>query len=131
MTSQPGSQVTVAIDAYLDFLRVERGLSPATIGAYATDLNAFARFTGATSILVGRDMRPSGLELSGAFIDGVVDQGIDVIDLGLIPTDLLYFAAGKLDMPGATFTGSHNPAAYNGIKVRISRDRLPQLRVTV
>jgi phosphomannomutase len=78
---------------------------------------AFTRFTGASSVLVGRDMRPSGLELSGAFIDGVLEQGVDVIDLGLIPTDLLYFAAGKLDLPGATFTGSHNPAQYNGIKL--------------
>ncbi len=78
---------------------------------------AFARFAGAPAVLVGRDMRPSGLELSGAFIEGVLDQGVDVIDLGLIPTDLLYFAAGHLDLPGATFTGSHNPAQYNGIKL--------------
>src|SRR5690349_11587817 len=78
---------------------------------------AFARFTGAPTILVGRDMRPTGLELSGAFIEGVRDQGIDVVDLGLIPTDLLYFAAGNMNLPGATFTGSHNPAQYNGIKL--------------
>ncbi len=78
---------------------------------------AFARFAGAPAILVGRDMRPSGLELSGAFIEGALDQGVDVIDLGLIPTDLLYFASGSLDLPGATFTGSHNPAQYNGIKL--------------
>ncbi|MEY2397224.1 MAG: phosphomannomutase [Actinomycetota bacterium] len=96
-----------------------RGLVPDELNAdLARQVGAaFARFAGAPSIVVGRDMRPSGLELSGAFIDGVLDQGVDVIDLGLIPTDLLYFAAGKLDMPGATFTGSHNPAAYNGIKL--------------
>ena len=96
-----------------------RGLVPDELDAdLAREVGAaFARFAGAPTILVGRDMRPSGLELSGAFIDGALDQGVDVIDLGLIPTDLLYFAAGKLDMPGATFTGSHNPAAYNGIKL--------------
>ena len=96
-----------------------RGLVPDELNAdLARKVGAaFARFAGAPSIVVGRDMRPSGLELSGAFIEGALDQGVDVIDLGLIPTDLLYFAAGKLDMPGATFTGSHNPAAYNGIKL--------------
>ena len=66
---------------------------------------AFARFTGASKILVGHDMRPSGPDLAGAFIDGVLSQGVDAVDLGLIPTDLLYFAAGRLDAPGATFTG--------------------------
>ena len=96
-----------------------RGLVPEELNA---DLarqvgGAFARFTGAPTILVGRDMRPSGLELSGAFIEGVNETGADVIDLGLIPTDLLYFAAGHMDLPGATFTGSHNPAQYNGIKL--------------
>ncbi|MEY2467886.1 MAG: phosphomannomutase [Actinomycetota bacterium] len=96
-----------------------RGLVPDELDAdLAREVGgAFARFAGCPAILVGRDMRPSGLELSGAFIEGALDQGVDVIDLGLIPTDLLYFAAGKLDMPGATFTGSHNPAAYNGIKL--------------
>jgi phosphomannomutase len=96
-----------------------RGLVPEELDA---DLarqvgGAFARFTGASTILVGRDMRPSGLELSGAFIEGVTETGVDVVDLGLIPTDLLYFAAGHMDLPGATFTGSHNPAQYNGIKL--------------
>jgi phosphomannomutase len=96
-----------------------RGLVPEELNAeLARQVGAaFARFAGAPTILVGRDMRPSGLELSGAFIEGVVSQGVDVVDLGLIPTDLLYFAAGNMDMPGATFTGSHNPAQYNGIKL--------------
>ena len=96
-----------------------RGLVPDELN---TDLarqvgGAFARFSQSKTVLVGRDMRPSGLELSGAFIDGVLDQGCDVVDLGLIPTDLLYFAAGNMNLPGATFTGSHNPAQYNGIKL--------------
>ena len=79
--------------------------------------SAFARLTGAPTILVARDMRPSGEELVAAFTEGVIAEGVDVVDLGLASTDLLYFAAGKLDAPGAMFTASHNPAGYNGIKL--------------
>ncbi len=71
----------------------------------------------ATSVVVGRDMRPSGPELVGAFADGVMSQGLDVVDIGLCSTDMLYFASGSLNMPGAVFTASHNPAQYNGIKL--------------
>ena len=83
---------------------------------------AFAVFVtgqvgGARKVLVGRDMRPSGVELAAAFADGVRAQGLDVVDLGLASTDLVYFAAGKLDAPGAMFTASHNPAQYNGAKL--------------
>lgn len=78
---------------------------------------AFARFAKSETILVGRDMRESGVELAGAFAEGAMDQGADVIDLGLASTDLLYFAAGRLDAPGAMLTASHNPAHYNGIKL--------------
>ena len=76
----------------------------------------FARFAGAPRVLVGRDMRPSGPELVDAFARGVMEQGVDVVDLGLASTDLVYFAAGTLDAPGAMFTASHNPAQYNGVK---------------
>ena len=78
---------------------------------------AFARFTGAPRILIARDMRPSGVELSHAFADGARAQGVDVVDLGMASTDLIYYAAGRLDAPGAMFTASHNPAQYNGIKL--------------
>jgi len=78
---------------------------------------AFARFVDAERILVARDMRESGVELSRAFAEGATSQGVDVVDLGLASTDLLYFAAGKLDSAGAMFTASHNPAKYNGIKM--------------
>jgi phosphomannomutase len=78
---------------------------------------AFARLMGTDRILVARDMRPSGEELVAAFTEGATGQGVDVVDLGLGSTDLLYFAAGKLDAPGAMFTASHNPAGYNGIKL--------------
>jgi phosphomannomutase len=78
---------------------------------------AFARFAGVPSILMARDMRPSGEELCAAFAAGANGQGVDVVDLGLASTDLVYFAAGHLDAPGAMFTASHNPAGYNGIKL--------------
>jgi phosphomannomutase len=87
---------------------------------------AFARFAaddGASRVLVARDMRPSGEGLSRAFADGVTGQGLDVVDLGLASTDLIYFAAGKLDAPGAMFTASHNPARYNGIKLCLAGAR--------
>jgi phosphomannomutase len=62
-------------------------------------------------------MRPSSPTLADAFSDGATSQGMDVIRIGLASTDMLYFAAGKLNMPGAMFTASHNPAAYNGVKL--------------
>ena len=77
---------------------------------------AFARFCASSRILIGRDMRPSGPELVDAFARGVMEQGVDVVDLGLASTDLVYYAAGALDAPGAMFTASHNPAQYNGVK---------------
>jgi phosphomannomutase len=84
---------------------------------------AFAAFAGSDRILVARDMRPSGTELSAAFAAGVTASGVDVVDLGLTSTDELYFASGALDAPGAMFTASHNPARYNGIKLCLSRAR--------
>lgn len=69
------------------------------------------------AVVVGRDMRPTSVPLSNAFSDGVRDRGADVIRIGLASTDQLYFASGRLGLPGAMFTASHNPAAYNGIKL--------------
>lgn len=82
---------------------------------------AFARFAleeggPVAEILVARDMRPSGVELVAAFSAGVRSQGVDVVDLGLASTDLVYYASGRRDAPGAMFTASHNPAQYNGVK---------------
>ncbi|MEY3736801.1 MAG: hypothetical protein RLZZ251_517 [Actinomycetota bacterium] len=68
-------------------------------------------------VVVGEDMRPSSPELAQAFSDGLTSQGFDVIRIGLSSTDQLYFASGHLNLPGAMFTASHNPAAYNGIKL--------------
>jgi phosphomannomutase len=72
---------------------------------------------GAGQIVVGHDMRPTGPELVNAFITGVTNAGVDVINIGLCSTDGLYFASGHLNLPGAMFTASHNPAEYNGIKL--------------
>ena len=84
---------------------------------------AVARFVGSPTLLVARDMRDSGVELSQAFALGARSEGVAVVDLGLASTDLLYFAAGSLDAPGAMFTASHNPARYNGLKLCLSGAR--------
>lgn len=95
-------------------------------GIYPDDLNedlartigaAFVVLTKATSLVVGHDMRPSGASLVAAFTEGATSQGANVMSIGLCSTDGLYFASGSLDMPGAMFTASHNPAEYNGIKL--------------
>ena len=82
--------------------------------------SAFAAFTNSPSIVIARDMRPSGVALSAAFAEGARAVGVRVIDLGLASTDFLYFASGHLDLPGAMFTASHNPAQYNGIKLTLA-----------
>jgi phosphomannomutase len=77
---------------------------------------AFATWSGAGEILVGRDARLSSPELAEALTDGATSRGADVVDLGLASTDLLYFASGSLDRPGVMLTASHNPKEYNGLK---------------
>jgi len=78
---------------------------------------AVAKFCASPELLVARDMRESGVELTAAFAEGAATQGVAIIDLGLASTDFLYFAAGHLNRPGAMFTASHNPAQYNGVKL--------------
>ncbi|NUS65916.1 MAG: phosphomannomutase/phosphoglucomutase [Saccharothrix sp.] len=78
---------------------------------------AFARLVGGSAVVIGHDMRESSPGLAAAFAEGVTAQGVDVVSIGLASTDMLYFASGKLDLPGAMFTASHNPAKYNGIKL--------------
>ena len=89
--------------------------------SFATDVGAaFARLMrdeDARQVVIGYDMRDSSPSLAAAFGAGVTAQGLDVIRIGLASTDQLYFASGLLDCPGAMFTASHNPAAYNGIKM--------------
>jgi phosphomannomutase len=88
---------------------------------------AFARFVadteGATSILIAHDMRPSGPGFAEAFARGANAQGVDVVHLGLLSTDALFFSAGHFDAPGAMLTASHNPAGYNGIKLCLAGAR--------
>ena len=95
-----------------------RGTTPDEMNddvAYALGV-AFADFVKAPTVLVGRDMRVTGESLAESFSRGVISRGVNVVNLGLASTDLVYFAAGSLDAPGAMFTASHNPAEYNGIK---------------
>lgn len=102
-----------------------RGTTPDEMNddvAYALGV-AFADFVKAPMVLVGRDMRVTGESLAESFSRGVNSRGVNVVNLGLASTDLVYFAAGSLDAPGAMFTASHNPAEYNGIKFCLSGAR--------
>ena len=94
--------------------------------AFATGV-AFARFLQIErepgTIVIGEDMRPTSPLLADAFSAGATSLGMDVIRIGLASTDMLYFASGKLGLPGAMFTASHNPAEYNGIKLCLSSAR--------
>lgn len=73
-----------------------------------------------TQVVVGRDMRPSGVSLGAALIQGITSEGLDVVDVGLASTDLVYFASGHLSSPAVMLTASHNPAGYNGMKCCLS-----------
>jgi len=116
--ARPAAAVERVIKAY-----DVRGLVGAEIDeAFVADVGAaFARLIRAeglsTRVVIGHDMRASSPTLASAFADGVTGQGLDVVQIGLASTDQLYFASGLLDCPGAMFTASHNPAAYNGIKL--------------
>lgn len=115
--SWPAAAVDRVIKAY-----DVRGLVGEEIDeSLVTDLGAaFARLMrteDARPVVIGHDMRDSSPSLADAFSAGVTGQGLDVVRVGLASTDQLYFASGLLDCPGAMFTASHNPAAYNGIKM--------------
>jgi phosphomannomutase len=117
--SRPAAAVNRVIKAY-----DVRGLVGAEIDErFVADVGgAFARLVrdegaGADRVAIGYDMRESSPSLAAAFAEGVIAQGLNVIRIGLASTDQLYFASGLLDCPGAMFTASHNPAAYNGIKL--------------
>jgi phosphomannomutase len=85
------------------------------IGAAFAEL--IGRSAGSPAVVIGYDMRDSSPGLAAAFAQGVTSRGVDVISIGLASTDMLYFASGSLELPGAMFTASHNPARYNGIKL--------------
>jgi phosphomannomutase len=96
-----------------------RGVVPDQLNeSLARDFGAaFVRVVGAKAIVTAHDMRESSPGIARAFAEGATSQGADVVEAGLGSTDLLYFASGSLDLPGAMFTASHNPARYNGIKL--------------
>ncbi|MGE2720913.1 phosphomannomutase/phosphoglucomutase [Mycolicibacterium celeriflavum] len=114
--SRPAAAVHRVIKAY-----DVRGLVGAELDEpFVADVGgAFARLVrdGASQMVIGYDMRASSPALAAAFAEGATAQGLDVVRIGLASTDQLYFASGLLDCPGAMFTASHNPAAYNGIKL--------------
>ncbi len=115
--SRPAAAVHQVVKAY-----DVRGVVGAEIDeSLAADCGAaFARLMrdeGARRVAIGYDMRDSSPALAAAFATGVTAQGLDVVRIGLSSTDQLYFASGSLQSPGAMFTASHNPAAYNGIKL--------------
>jgi phosphomannomutase len=110
----------VAVDLSLIFKAYDvRGIYPEQFDEDAARRigRAFARWTGAPSVVMGRDCRSSSPTLSEAFVSGVTAEGTGVVDIGLATTDLVYFASGRLAMPGAMFTASHNPPQYNGLKL--------------
>jgi phosphomannomutase len=102
-------------------------------GIYPTDLHedaayaigrAFVTFLQAREVIVGRDMRLSGPSIFAAVTRGIMDQGANVVNIGMVSTDQFYFACGKLGIPGMMVTASHNPKEYSGFKmVR----KMPQL----
>ncbi len=96
-----------------------RGLAPDELSEEVAEAigYGFAMFAGEPRIVVGHDMRPTGLGLVASFKKGANRAGVSIDELGLCSTDMLYFASGKLNQPGVTFTASHNPAQYNGIKM--------------
>ena len=119
MTPTPDPSIFKAYDI--------RGIHPDQITAdvAARVGRAFVAFLGARRIAVGRDMRLSSPELSAAFIDGARTQGADVVDYGLVGTDMLYYGVARDDLDGgAEITASHNPKQYNGMKL-VRRQALP------
>ena len=97
---------------------VERTLTPQAVHAIGHALGSEARARGQRTIAVGRDGRLSGPELAGALADGIRAAGVDVLDIGCVPTPLSYFAAYQLGTDSCvSVTGSHNPPDYNGLKM--------------
>ncbi|MEV6287819.1 phosphomannomutase/phosphoglucomutase [Kribbella sp. NPDC051770] len=94
--------------------QLDESVARATGAAFVEVLDVLS---GPGSVVIGYDMRPSSPALAAAFAEGVASTGADVIVIGLASTDMLYFASGRLQLPGAMFTASHNPAQYNGIKM--------------
>ena len=136
-SKDPSVQPTPAIFKAYDI----RGIVPSTLNeevalGLGRAFGTAARAEGQTTVAVGRDGRLSGPAISGALVRGLVEAGIEVIDVGMVTTPLLYFAASTLCASGIQVTGSHNPRDYNGFKMvlngrAIYGDEIQALRRTM
>ncbi|OBF60774.1 phosphomannomutase/phosphoglucomutase [Mycobacterium sp. 852002-50816_SCH5313054-b] len=115
--SRSAATVRRVVKAYDVRGLVGEELDESLVADLGAAFGALMRAEGARQVALGHDMRDSSPALAAAFARGVLGQGLDVVRIGLASTDQLYFASGLLDCPGAMFTASHNPAAYNGIKL--------------
>jgi phosphomannomutase len=115
--SRPAAAVHRVIKAYDVRGLVGEEIDDSLVADVGAAFARLMRADGARQVVIGHDMRDSSPSLAAAFATGVTGQGLDVVRIGLSSTDQLYFASGLLDCPGAMFTASHNPAAYNGIKL--------------
>jgi phosphomannomutase len=115
--SRPAAAVHRVIKAYDVRGLVGEEIDESLVADVGAAFAKLMRAEGARRVAIGYDMRDSSPSLAAAFATGVTGQGLDVVRIGLSSTDQLYFASGLLDCPGAVFTASHNPAAYNGIKL--------------
>jgi len=104
---------------------VGKTLTPAIVRDIGRALGSFARSRGAGAFAIGRDGRLSGPQLAGALADGLNAAGADVIDIGMAPTPVAYFAAHHLGCGSCVaVTGSHNPPDYNGLKIVVAGNTL-------
>jgi len=121
----PGSSFDDIFKAYDIRGTVPDELNARIVHAVGVGFGTFvlAQGTADRRVVVARDIRESGVELSRAFSAGLLSVGLGVVDIGLASTDLLYFASGRLDLAGAMLTASHNPPEYNGIKLCLAGAR--------
>jgi phosphomannomutase len=113
-----GSSLDRVFKAYDVRGLVPDDLSPALVREIGA---AFAEWSKAPKIVVARDCRLTSPELAAAIAEGATSRGVDVVDIGLASSDLLYFASGALDLPGVMVTASHNSKQYNGLKFCLER----------
>jgi phosphomannomutase len=119
MAAPPDASTVDAIVKRYDIRgRVPDQLDESTARAVGAAIAAvLCHADGVGSIVVGRDMRASSPSLTDALCDGLTANGVDVVDIGLVATDVLYFASGELGLPGVMVTASHNPRGWNGFKL--------------
>src|SRR3979490_934730 len=124
MTQSSATRLASFVKAYDVRGVVGEQLTPAVACAlgwafahFVLDENRGRNGMSSSAVVIAHDMRESSPVLSSAFARGVTAAGLDTVMAGLASTDMLYFASGMLDLPGAMFTASHNPARYNGIKL--------------